>query len=206
MLNDLERTLNFEYHSGGVVMVHPPHSMGWRLLPFAVSAQVDYPALVETAGRRVRIPKGDALFVPQNVRHHVCLVGEAKGISRFSHMNFLMFGGIDVLTLFDVPYHLSGKSAARLGTLNSKLAALSNGPDLNVRQRIIRKTLGFQLLETLIAASRDSSASANAFDALQRLMPALTLIRNRSRNTSRWPNWQRSCICRNPDSMRCSKK
>ena len=179
MLDDLERSLNFDYHSGGVVMVHPPHSMGWRLLPFAVSAQVGYPALVETDGQRVHIPKGDALFVPQNMRHHVCLVGETKGVSRFSHFKFLIFGSIDVLTLFKVPFHLSGRFAARLGTLNAKLADVSNHSTLSLRERIARKTLGFQLLENLVAASADSPANATSFDALRRLMPVLTAIRGR---------------------------
>ncbi len=176
LMEELERTLNFSYHSGGVLLVHPPHSMGWRLLPFAVCAQTDYPAYVELRDRMVRTPRGSAVFVRQSVEHHVGLAGNTAGYSRFSHMNFLIFGCIDVLTLFDVPVLIRGSAAERIGRINTDLAALFL-PSLDVRQRIQRKALGFELLATLLEVSTESPSGAKAFDALQRLMPALTLIR-----------------------------
>jgi len=174
--DELERTLNFSYHSGGVLMVHPPHSMGWRLLPFAVCAQAEYPALVELRDRTVRLPKGSAVFVRQSVEHHVCMVGHTAGYSRFSHVNFLIFGCIDVLALFDVPVMIRGAVADRIGRINTELAALFI-PNLDVRQRVQRKALGFALLEALLRESRELPAGTKTFAALQRLMPALALIR-----------------------------
>ena len=178
LLADLERTLNFDYHSGDAFVVHPPHSMHWRVLPYALTAQTDYPAALIVNGQKILSRGGDAIFVQQSCRHHVSLVGNVAGYSRFSHFNALIFGSISALALFEIPSCLRGQPAARIGEINTQLAAL-NTANADVQRAIARKTLGFALIRTLIESGQPTQAGPVTLESLQRLAPVLGYIRDR---------------------------
>ena len=179
LLADLERTLNFDYHSGDAFVVHPPHSMHWRVLPAcSLTAQTDYPAALIVNGQKILSRGGDAIFVQQSCRHHVSLVGNAAGYSRFSHFNALIFGSISALALFEIPSCLKGKTAERIGEINTQLAALNHAP-ADVQRAVARKTLGFALIQTLIESGRAAQSGPATLESLQRLAPVLGFIRDR---------------------------
>src|SRR5262249_52630837 len=148
------------------------------VLPYALTAQTDYRALLILDGQRILTRGGDALFVNQSVRHHVSLAGNVAGYSRFSHFNSLVFGSINALALFNIPSRLCGKTAERIGEINTQLAALNSAlPD--VQRAISRKTLGFALIQTLIEQASPAQNGSLTLESLQRLAPVLAFIRDR---------------------------
>lgn len=147
----IEDTLAFEYQSGGVTTIQLPHSTAWRELPCLLTAQlVSGRSLLEIAGRRpLEIADGALICLAPGVRHCVSLQ-TAVGVSRWSHVNFTILGGLDVVSLLQLPPRVTGAAAEQLGNLNAELAALNARSAGALTQAVRRKSLGLRLLLGLI--------------------------------------------------------
>ena len=148
----------------------------WRFLPFANVAGLtkgscvidfeDRPSLVLKPGRGVCLAAG----LNHRISHH-----EAS-FSASSLVAFRMFGGLDVLSLVELPTPLPDSCFGRIVEINRQLAdAAQRSRDL-LSDICAHQALGFSLLSVLIEAGRIAPMSVERLRAGQRLSPVLEAI------------------------------
>lgn len=176
MLSLIEERLDAIYHAGDVTPIAQPHSTGWRTLPFMVNAYVTGSGMLEIGGRGARLcPSGHALCVPAGVLHRGTL-RSPRGISRWSHVSFLILGGIDVFSLLDCPPIFHGKEARRLGEINTELAALASAATPTLEHLATKRSLAFALLATIARVSTWRAGTDRLVLDSQRLSPVFAAI------------------------------
>lgn len=172
----IERSLEFHYDTGAVTPIVHGHSTGWRVCPSLVTAQLSEGTteLTVEGGRPTRVGDGATFCVPAGVRH-ISTVKTATAVSRWSHVDFRVFGAIDALSLIETPLVLRGAAAQRVGDINAELATLTPADHaLGVLAR--RKALGFEMLALITAGASPAPGALDRARAIQRLAPALALV------------------------------
>jgi transcriptional regulator GlxA family with amidase domain len=112
------------------------------------------------------------------VRHCIALQTPV-GASRWSHANFTILGGLDVVSLLEPPPRIDGKIAERIGDLNAELAALKQGRSGALEQAVRRKSLGLLLLLQVFEAAglrEKAEWSASLLQQHQRLAGVLGYV------------------------------
>jgi len=176
VLSHFENSLNFHYRHGASPLIHPPHSMGWRVMPYALAAENDYPVALIINKRKIKTRGGEAIFVGQGVRHHVGHAGTRPGYSRNAHFNVTVFGSVDFLSFFEVPNVFRGAAAERMREINVRMAELSRKKPKDLADVVERKSLGFALVQLLVSHSRLLDLAGNKLLGIQRLLPVFESI------------------------------
>lgn len=172
-----ERTIDVEWSQGAVTPVAKPHTTGWRVLPYLLTAQlVGGRSLIELDGAERELLSGQALCIGAGVRHRITLLSPEPGHSLWSHVHVRLFGCIDLMTLLDAPLILEGAIAERVGGLNRRLAELHAEPDPCLADLIERRRCGFDLLAAVATASSPRPHLLENMPQLQRLAPVLGFI------------------------------
>jgi AraC family transcriptional regulator of arabinose operon len=177
----LERALDALYHGGGTTVVPHRCSPGWRVLPYMVCAQIlDGHDTAEFDARPTLMCRaGEALCVRAGVRHRFAqLAGDGvSSISRWSHVQFTIFGSLDLLAMVEPPVVLPRPVAHQVGEVNQALAGLAS--DRSLLGAVKRRSLLFKLLEVIIAGCPDLQRSIEGLRQVERLAPVLTAIEER---------------------------
>jgi AraC-like DNA-binding protein len=166
-----EQTLNFEMlcvgdNSGG-------HYTGWRTLPCAVISHFTGTTLHLDLDAGTLKARDRAYCMTPGIHH--CSRSEG-GRCRWIHANFTLFGGVNIFTFLSLPPILSRKASNQAAHLNGALAALDS--DLaTLKDIIIRKSLGFQLLVAILEDATLRQDHPAFIEGAQRLSPALMYIR-----------------------------
>ncbi len=178
LLKLAEESLRFEHDAGDVTRIFHPHTTHWRVLPSAICTQVlrcDV-RLDRDGVRPVTVHATQSVCIPPGLRHCFEMMTKGPGVSRWSHVNFRIFGSVNVFTLIDVPLIQTGRRARRVGDLNAELAEISKLPAATL-QSVIRKTaVGFQLLCALTEGSIQRQHAAELLQQVTRLAPVLRYI------------------------------
>jgi AraC-like DNA-binding protein len=174
LLRALEETLRFVYQSGDVTPLGYPHATGWRTLPWAVTVQaVGARVCVERDDSKQIVGDGEAFVIPAGIRHNVDKITVPPSLSRWSHVNFTLFGSVDLFSLLEIPPVLCGTKASEIGEINAALAALNNVAASTVGQVLRKQSLGLRLA-AVIADECAMKARAEIFlDGAARLAPVL---------------------------------
>lgn len=183
-----ERTLTLEYQSGGITREHTSQSTtGWRTLPGTLTAFIcGYEVVLLRPGMPdLTVHSGEALCVPQGQHHRIDLEGRTGGASRWSHIAFLLLGGMDVFSLLKPPTVITGSAARRIGKINEELAGLHAPGDEHLHRVARRQSLAMELLAILAELSTVRGDHLLAGEAVQRLGNVLELI---SRNLAHPPD------------------
>ena len=179
LLTLIEQTLEFTYYQGAITPLSLPHTTGWRTLPYLVTAHVDGAGILDVAGRRaLRSRTGHAMCIPAGILHRGTMTS-LTGVSRWSHVSFLIRGGIDVLSLLDCPPLFYGKPARRLGEINVELAALQKSTTPTLEDIARKRSLGFALLEVIARVSSWRSGTDRLVLDSQRLAPVFAAIQQK---------------------------
>lgn len=175
LLSLIDRTLACEVQHAGVTPISDPHATGWRTLPGAVTAEIVGGCdLMEFDDRpTVRSGIGDAICVRAGVRHRFILA-TAKAVSRWSHIQWTVLGGLDLLAAIDPPLVIPGPAAVALGDANQALAETIATDSLVSIAR--RRSACYRLLEVIIGACPEPARGLGALRAAERLAPALARI------------------------------
>lgn len=192
-LRDAIATVRNEYRDGGVTRLGREHTTGERVLPWLVTAHVAGGGVALTIGDKTfRVLPGEAICIAPGVRHGIEKIDRRHGVSRWSHTNFWLFGTLDLCALLNLPPLLRGDVAARLGAINSEMAALNDAAlaarksgaastrALNaaavLQNETRRQSLLFSLLETLLMVASPNARLMEAVRGANRLAPALERI------------------------------
>jgi AraC-like DNA-binding protein len=175
-----ERSLEVEWVQGAVTPVARPHTTGWRVLPFLVTAQLlGGRSLIEVDGAEHELRHGQALCIGAGVRHRITLQTPQPARSLWSHVHARLFGAVDLMTILAVPVVVDGPAAERVGGINRRLAELHAAAAPRLGELIERRSLGFALLGALAEAAPAeprSLQSLQELQELQRLAPVLAFI------------------------------
>jgi AraC-like DNA-binding protein len=173
-----EETLSFRYCSGGVTPIRMPHTTGWRRCGELISANLHSgTVLLQIEGQPDRkVPHGFTFALPAGVHHRAELITKGEAVSRWSHVQFLILGSIDVGSLLKFPPVLPKKLSESVGEINIELAEIYNSKDLTLKQLFRKKALGFQLLAKLAEVSTIQSGSLDYLDRVRRVIPVLEYI------------------------------
>jgi AraC-like DNA-binding protein len=174
---DIEGSLRIEYDSGDVTEMTTGHTTGWRTLPFLLTTQpIGQGTLVQRADRgKYSLKSGDTFCLPAGIHHRIDYLGDI-GVSRWSHVNIFILGSIDITALIEIPDFFVGEVAHRIGDIDEELASLHRMDAPELHHIIRRQTLGYQLAETIVAASTINPQTQRLLPYWERLAPVLTYI------------------------------
>lgn len=172
-----DQRIDVLYHDGDVTPIQQPHTTGWRTLPFLINAYVSGVGRVEVAGHgTIRCRTGHALCVPAGIMHRGTLESP-RGISRWSHVSFLVFGGLDLFSLLICPPIFYGPAARRLGEINIELAKLNKINNKSLTQTVEKQALCLSLLATIASVSHWRPDSDRLVIESKRIAPVIKSIR-----------------------------
>jgi AraC-like DNA-binding protein len=168
-----EQTLNFELLCAGDSPLPPGHTTGWRTLPCTVIGHISGTVLYLDIDRRKLTFRERAYCITPGVHH--CSYGEG-GRCRWAHVNFTVFGGIDVFNFLSAPPVLKRNTSSKVAAGCQKIARIAQDFS-SIKMSIRRKALGLELLAALLdeAVVRDDCSAL--VGGAQRLAPVLLHIR-----------------------------
>jgi AraC-like DNA-binding protein len=171
----LEETLRFEYHGGGVDVLPRGHTTGWRILPFSVVTHNPHgEGRLELDDKTYEGGNKGGCCILAGTRHR-CTVLSKDTLSRWSHVRFVVLGGIDLFSLLKPPMVFGPEKAKQLGDINERLVHLMSEPADSIVALVRRKALGLDLLLTLLDGVKPEGDVLGAVRS-QRILPALEYI------------------------------
>jgi AraC-like DNA-binding protein len=168
-------SLRFECLDYGIARMNSSMSTGWRSLPFAITSycRSGRSLLRFDGGTRVVRPRETICLAPGF--HHCADIPDSRTVTCWNHINWKVFGAIDLLELFDVPLVISGDASKRLGAINSELLSVMADP-AGVSRAVRIRALGLSLLAQILSQSKPREDSVPHLQALSRVAKVLRFI------------------------------
>jgi AraC-like DNA-binding protein len=175
----VENSLSAELYQCSVTAICKPHSTGWRLAPFLITAQlVNGSNLLEfDVLPQQTMMAGEALVVCAGVRHRFTLISEGDAVSNWSHVQFKAFASLDIMAIIQPPKILGPPWSEKIGGINRDLTNCKS--DLTLSGAVRRRVLLFSLLDTILSACPDPRISLDALREAYRVAPTLAMISDR---------------------------
>jgi AraC-like DNA-binding protein len=131
---------------------------------------------VSCCGKTIHAVPGETVLIPSNTEvtfiHHG---SKAKPMSaRWLHIACLIFGAIDLTSLFTIPLSVRGKPSQIIGSIIGELIHLSE--DLSVYAALRRKELGFAALGCMIQCSLPREDRGGFINRAQRFEPVINYM------------------------------
>lgn len=159
---------------------------GWahaKTVPFGILTQATLGSYeLKVGGRTVDGPMGTAIFAPPHeplifVHRFDRSAGSMR--FRFAHFGFVLWGGLDVLSLLAPPERLTGAAAVEAGACIEGLLAQRGADGLPLHALARRQELGFGLLRLLSAQAVLRPGAHEVLAGAARLAPLLRTLRDR---------------------------
>ncbi|MCE5314921.1 MAG: AraC family transcriptional regulator [Armatimonadota bacterium] len=181
ILDLIAASLTFTIHDCGVAEVGPDHDTDWRTLPSLLTASTSYAGTVLLSDNQIlHYQPNEGVCIPSGVFHRLFPTNGMVGISRWSHIEYRVLGGLDVFSLFTPPYLLDKDTAESIGAINEQLVNLSANTGASLHNSIKRASLAFDLLALIAKVSEERSDYSDIIPAVRRLYPALRHINENS--------------------------
>ena len=168
------------------------YDSGWRTDPFlVVIIPLDEPYLLRVAnkdekGKKIAVQPGEMLIVPPGTRH--ALTADECTI-RGINVKYRLFGGIDLLSFFEIPFKLDGTAVDTCLDLLDALIKISGRrstiypvPRVDIDNAfeltyvVAERSLLLQLLVLILEHSEPASSTQQRMTSLGKIQPALDLI------------------------------
>jgi len=174
----LMESISYEYYEGSVKKITPAHNTGWRSMPFSViicTYTEDYTCEIFN-GISFTIHKGQALYIPANVRHKMICKDET--VMSFVHILYTILDTIDILSLFSVPHFFDVQTGAIIGDCVD-LLNMNEYDDSNlfpINTMLEQRNAAFKLLQTIIANSSMNNNAPKMLSNIVKIYPVLSYI------------------------------
>ncbi|MCE5199168.1 MAG: AraC family transcriptional regulator [Armatimonadota bacterium] len=177
LLDLIVESLTFTIHDCGICEVRPGHDTGWRTLPSLLTASTSYAGTILLSDNRILLCQpNEGVCIPSGVFHRLFPTNDMEGVSRWSHIQYQMLGGLDVFSLFSPPYRLDHHTAERIGGINEQLASLDTDNNASIYNSIKKASLVFELLALVVNISEERRDCLDIISGAKRLYPALNYI------------------------------
>ena len=175
----VQQSLSWDYFGGSHFQRVCHGESGIRLAPFLVIVcplKNKYFSNVLGSGL-FEVSPGEALLVPSGARHTVAMPD--AGILHHAHIQYTVFGSIDLLQFFDVPWVVNGRDGRKIAAitrdLNKEMGAISDGYDALSQIVRINRLTG-ELLDVILAVSKLRSIKRSQLTDLHKFEPVLHYI------------------------------
>ena len=152
-LQPILESVRFEFLSGDVTRLERPFTTQWRTLPALLCTQLmgGSADILLKDGTVVRYKHGEMALVPAGIPHKIDLL-TPSAVSRWVHVNFFVFGALDLFSLLDVPPVAAPRQAEKTGELiENWIVWRSRSKSPSQLETVAhRNVFGFQLLEHLL--------------------------------------------------------
>lgn len=168
-------SLRFERLECGIARMNAGVSTGWRSLPFAVTSHCrSGRSRLRSDGGSRPVKPGETICLASNV-HHCADIPSRHTVTCWNHVNWKVFGTVDLLELFDVPLVITGAASRAIGTINAELLTVDAQP-AGVAKSVRERALGFSLLAQILSQSKARPNAVAQLQALNRLAPVLAYV------------------------------
>lgn len=175
-------SFTFLYSGGGGRKSYTPHETGWRNLPYAVivcAFDEEYFCEIKGSGR-FTIHQNEAVVIPSGIIHKVGIGRE--GTLSFAHIKYTFMGGIDVMSLYDIPVTIKGEHALSIiGCIDRINEPMPDDPVLKMI-RFNEACIG--MLYNILNASERNERYMTAAAEFQIISPVLQFIQENFRTVS----------------------
>lgn len=170
-------TLRFEYFGSNNTIMEPGYQTEWRSLPFMLAAHiVDGPNCVDFTGVDSWIQNpGEGTCIAPGIHHNGRNLHQGPNLSRWSHVNFYVFGAVNLSRFLNLTRRLSQHAAQRIGDVNALLTANEESSSAELIKSARRQSLGLELLACILESSPQQELPERWLE-LERLAPVLRHI------------------------------
>ena len=177
-LESIQRSIQVRYELGNVTSMGPRASVDWRCYPCTILSEHTGGTLrIEYAdGSVYEVEDGEAFCIRASKVHTVIKTSDADSLSRWAHVNFLVFGSVDLLSLLEVPVIYRGELAGRIGRLCEELVWVHRTAEPDLLTAIRDRALGLELAQAIIEGASQMAPHSARFQAVKRLAPVLNYI------------------------------
>ena len=182
MPSEQDAVLSYHYSCASDQIVRCPYRMPWRALPCMIFNQwLGGEIRVEfEGGENASVPDGSGLLLSSMVPHNLAVQRKRGAVRcRWIHLQFWLYGVVDLIKLLSPPRILPRRVADRLGGISAEMHALhAEDPDGNLLHVAKRHHIAFRFLAALIEETGGGEAAGIALRRLRPVLPSLAFIRN----------------------------
>lgn len=180
LLAQIERSFRSVWYYGAVTEIGA-HGTGWQSSPSSGMVQIHgLRTWVECRGVPSRWAEdGSAIVIGAQGVHRLTstCTGPGPGRCRYASLDFFVLGGIDVLTLYEVPVVIAGARAQVIGDACEALAALhARPPEDAVRHATERMSQSLRILHALLEGASATPRGMTLMQHAARIEPVLSWI------------------------------
>jgi AraC-like DNA-binding protein len=177
----IRNAINCQFHSGGKTFNEYHHSSGWLTRPFITFSQllggrssIAFDKSPETAIMR---KAGHTSYLPAGAWRKAECPSKEGATFIWVRVSFTIFGGLDLLSFFDVPRVFPVKHAMEFNNLICTLLEFENDTKTPLIKKAVKmqKAL-YELLWLVLGLSKNRSDSFYSVALAQRLAPVLEHI------------------------------
>jgi AraC-like DNA-binding protein len=171
-------SISYQFCEGSARKVTPSHNTGWRSVPFHVIICCfgDEYICELYSGKTYTIHKGEAVFVPADMKHRMIVKKEIE--MSFVHIHYTILGTLDILSLFTVPHVFNVEK----GTIIAECIELINIHYFNdnelfpINTMLEQRNAAFRLLQVIIAASSMNENAPRLLSDILKIYPVLSYM------------------------------
>lgn len=180
MLTDLD-AVQLSFLDAGHADWHRPAWVHEKTVPFSILAQVVKGQYEVTyRGQTHSARRGELFYAPPHTPLHIFHRVDARQTmaAQWVHFTFTAVGGLDLLTLFDVPPVFRGKAAKRIGAIIESLLRPQPADALSaLRWTAERAASAWSLVEIVCGMSRPCVIADAMLHRTERIAPLLDHLR-----------------------------
>jgi AraC-like DNA-binding protein len=155
---------------------------GWvhrKVVPFTIIAQpLSGFYSVTCADKTVTVKPGETALIPSNTdvsfEHHAS--GGSVMRAQWIHINWKLFGSVDVTRLLEVPLKVGSRQNREFGDVIEEMAAMGQTDPLNLSPLSRTYELGFVLLRLLLDCSKRREEAGEYLSRTSRLQPVFEFV------------------------------
>ncbi|MDR3709425.1 MAG: AraC family transcriptional regulator [Capsulimonadaceae bacterium] len=179
-IETLANTAECSVVSGGITPVSAGTSTGWRTMPWFMTTYLeDGIGHLETESGVVadygeHVLDGQVCCLAPGVPHQLTTI--KSGVSWWSHMSFVVMGGLALTEFVDLPHIVSGASAQKIKEINGELAGIDKAPLLEIALLLKKRALVFEMAALLASLGTVRRDRQGIVESAERLQPVLSYI------------------------------
>ncbi|MDD5596955.1 MAG: AraC family transcriptional regulator [Victivallaceae bacterium] len=183
----IEESLDIEFEACGIKHLDGNYESKFRssfYSLFSVVKKGRIESILRLKDKTLKIKRNEliACYIPRETPAKTMLSGVSEADILWSRMNFNIFGSLDLLDFFEIPYVFAPAAGAEILSLNQRLHMLEAEKDNDpLRSLIKRKKLCFQMLDLILTCAVPKTDCGRKFAAIEELLPVVNYINKNCR-------------------------
>ncbi|MFA6714578.1 MAG: AraC family transcriptional regulator [Victivallales bacterium] len=183
----IEESVNIEFEACGIKYLDGNYESKFRSSFYSLFSVVEkggVESILKLKDKTVKIKRNEliACYIPRETPGKTMFSGKEEVAILWSRMNFNIFGSLDLLDFFEIPYVFDPAVSAEILSINQDLHMLETQKDNDpLRSLIKRKKLCFQMLDLILTCAVPKTDSGRKFAAIEEFLPIINYINKNRR-------------------------